>query len=311
MVSGCGRNRASIPYPFSPPSLPDILAFRCSFAAFAPTEWGGAGELQSCTVGKRSLSLVELPLHGEAVPGIRPAKASFTATRWSLVLAAGRPSDGDAATALVWLCERYWFPLFAHARGQGNSPPEAEDLVQSFFQRIMTGEMLRGADAERGRFRSFLLGCFNHFLSHQRRREQQLKRGGGAECVSLDHQEAEARLQRELADGRTPALDFDRAWALTLLDRVLAELRVECDADGKDGRFAVLQTFIQGERGEVTLAEAAVRLGLSLPAVKSIIHRLRQRFRNLVRAEIRETVSSDEAVPAELEHLFSALGRYS
>jgi RNA polymerase sigma-70 factor (ECF subfamily) len=241
--------------------------------------------------------------------GAPPGDARFTATRWSLVLAARRPDDGDAAPALAWLCERYWFPLFAYARGRGRSPAEAEDLVQSFFEKVVGGEMLRGADAERGRFRSFLLGCFNHFLAHQHRDGQRLKRGGGAECILLDHEEAESRLQRELADRRTPALDFDRVWALTLLDRVIEQLRGECDDDGKDGRFAELQTFIQGERGEVSLGDAASRLGLSLPAVKSIVHRLRQRFRELVRAEIRETVASDEAVPGELQHLFAALGR--
>jgi len=243
------------------------------------------------------------------VPGNRPASARFTLTRWSLVLAAGQRREGDANAALTWLCERYWFPLFAHARSRGSPPAEAEDSVQAFFERIVEGDMLGAADAERGRFRSFLLGCFNHFLSHERRRGQRLKRGGGAESISIDQVDAEARLQRELVDGHTPALDFDRVWALTLLDRVLAALREECDADGKAGRFVVLQTFIQGERGETPLAEAAERLGLSLPAVKSIVHRLRQRFRELVRAEIRETVESDEALPAELQHLFTALSR--
>lgn len=225
------------------------------------------------------------------------------------MLAASRAGEGESAAALAWLCERYWFPLFAYARGRGSSPVEAEDSVQAFFERIVMGDMLGGADAERGRFRSYLLGCFNHFLSHERRRGQQLKRGGGAECISIDHADAEARLQRELVDGRTPALDFDRAWALTLLDRVMAQLREECDGDGKEGRFAVLQTFIQGERGELPLAEAAEQLGLLLPAVKSIVHRLRRRFRELVHAEIRETVASDEALPAEMEHLFAALSR--
>ncbi len=245
----------------------------------------------------------------DALPNRGAGNAKFTVTRWSLVLAAGRPGAGDSTTALAWLCERYWFPLFAFARERGSSPAEAEDAVQSFFEEILTGPILRNADAERGRFRSFMLGCFSHFLAHERRRGQRFKRGGGAERISLDQEGAESRLQRELVDGRSPALDFDRAWALTLLDRVMDHLRVECDGDGKDGRFAVLQTFIQGERGEVPLTDAAARLGLSLPAVKSIIHRLRQRFRELVRAEIRETVSSDDAVPAELEHLFAALGR--
>ena len=118
-----------------------------------------------------------------------------------------------------------------------------------------------------------------------------------------------AALRRELADRRSPALDYDRAWALTLLDRVFARLRSECEDDGNSGRFEVLQNFLQGERGELPLAQAAATLALSLPALKSLVHRLRQRFREMIREEVRETVSADADVATELQHLFAALGR--
>jgi RNA polymerase sigma-70 factor (ECF subfamily) len=132
-----------------------------------------------------------------------------------------------------------------------------------------------------------------------------MKRGGGTVAISLD--DGEERLQRELITARTPALDYDRAWALTMLDRVLAALRKECEADGNAGRFEVLQCFLHGDRGELPMAEAAERLGLSIAAVKSFIHRLRQRFRAMLFAETRETVSSDGEVAAELQHLLAAL----
>ena len=237
------------------------------------------------------------------------ARAQFTQTRWSLVLAAGNRREGDSHAALAWLCERYWFPLFAHVRGRGQSAEDAEDSVQAFFEHLLTQKVIGRAEAERGRFRSFLLGCLNHFLAHEWIRGQRLKRGGGAAFISLHEHDAEARLQRELADRRSPALDYDRAWALTLLDRVFARLRSECEDDGNSGRFEVLQNFLQGERGELPLAQAAATLALPLPALKSLVHRLRQRFREMIREEVRETVSAEADVPAELQHLFAALGR--
>lgn len=218
-------------------------------------------------------------------------------------MAAGRPDD--ARGALAWLCERYWFPLFAYARGRGLSPEDAEDTVQTFFAGMLEQNLVARADAERGRFRSFLLGCLNNYMAREHERGQRIKRGGGTVSVSLDDEEA--RLQRELVNARTPALDYDRAWALTLLDRVLGVLRKECEADGNGGRFEVLQSFLHGERGEVPMAEAAARLDLSMAAVKSVIHRLRQRFRTLLFAEVRETVESDEVVVVELQHLLGAL----
>jgi RNA polymerase sigma-70 factor (ECF subfamily) len=236
-----------------------------------------------------------------------PAKNAFTATRWSLVLSAGRPEAEDIEAALKWLCERYWFPIFAYVRGRGHQPAEAEDLVQAFFAWLLDKNVVARADIERGRFRSFLLGCLNNFLAQEWKKEHSQKRGGGATLISLDDARAEERLQSELVAARNPALDYDRAWALTLIDRVLEQLRAECEDDGHAGRFETLQSFLHGERGEISLNEAATSLGLSLAAVKSVIHRLRQRFRGLLFAEVRETVASDEEVPAELQQLLAAL----
>jgi DNA-directed RNA polymerase specialized sigma24 family protein len=240
--------------------------------------------------------------YGKLMPQ-RANNANFTATRWSMVQAAARPDD--AHRGLTWLCERYWFPLFAYARGRGLSPEDAEDTVQTFFADMLEQNLVARADAERGRFRSFLLGCLNNYMARERERGQTIKRGGGTVAVSLD--DKEARLQRELISSRTPALDFDRAWALTMLDRVLAALGAECEADGKEGRFEVFQCFLQGERADLSMAEAAGRLGISAGAVRSFVHRLRLRFRAMLSTEIRETVSSDAEVPGELQHLLAAL----
>jgi RNA polymerase sigma-70 factor (ECF subfamily) len=234
------------------------------------------------------------------------SRQDFPATRWSLVAAAGVDGRGDSG-ALAWLCERYWFPLFAYVRGKGHSPEDAEDLVQGFFAKLLEENLVERADGGRGRFRSFLLGCMNHFLLHDWRDAQRLKRGGGVARIALDSQDAEARLARDLPGQQSPETEYDRAWALTLLDRVAAQVQVECDADGNAGRFAVLECFLHGARAEMSLAAAAERLSVSLPAMKSIVHRLRKRFRERLMAEIRETVTSEDEVAAELQHLFASL----
>ena len=232
-------------------------------------------------------------------------RQDFPDTRWSIVLAAAR--EAGAQPALAWLCERYWFPLFAYVRGRGVPPEDAEDLVQGFFAQLLEANTFAQADAERGRFRSFLLGCLRHFMAHEWRDARRLKRGGSAVHVPLDGHDAEARLARDIPSRGTPEQDFDRAWAVTLLDNVAEQVRAECEADGNDGRFAVLESFLMGDRGEVPLAAAAEKLGVSLAAAKSIVHRLRRRFREKLMLEIRETVTGPEEVQRELEHLLAAL----
>lgn len=234
-------------------------------------------------------------------------RMNFPATRWSLVLAT--KDDGGALAALTWLGERYWFPLFAYVRRRGHSPEDSEDLVQGFFAWLLGDDVVARAEAERGKFRSFLLGCMNNYLAGEWERAQRMKRGGGATFLSLHDEDIEARFQRELATPGEPEGDYDRLWAITLLDRALVRVRAECEADGNAGRFEVLLPFLQGARGEVPLADAAAKLGLTLPAVKSVVHRLRGRFRETIREEVRETVSSDAEIQEELRHLFAAIGR--
>lgn len=235
------------------------------------------------------------------------AAALFETTRWSVVCAAGAAKGEDSDAALAWLCERYWFPLYTYVRGRGHEPETAEDIVQGFFARIIARDGIGAADAGRGTFRTFLLGCLNHHLADEQRRALAAKRGAGLRLVSLHDENAEEWLQRDIAGGRTPEQDYDRAWALAVLERVIGRLRIECEADGNEGRFALLRPFLDGDRGELPLAEAASRLRMSLAGVKSLVHRLRARMREMIREEIRETVQTESQVDDELRSIFAAL----
>ncbi len=235
-------------------------------------------------------------------------RAQFHATRWSMVLAARQRQTPEGEAALVWLCERYWRPLYAWARAKGLPPADAEDLVQGFFVHALEGGgLVEMADASRGRFRSYLLTCLGYFWTSEMRRGGATKRGGGTTALALDAPSAEQQWLAELPSGRTPEQEYDRAWAHAVLERVSARLEKECDADGHAGRFAELRTFVDGERGETPLVAAAEKLNLTLPALKSVVHRLRQRMREMVREEIRETVATDGEVDTELQELFRAL----
>jgi RNA polymerase sigma-70 factor (ECF subfamily) len=233
----------------------------------------------------------------------------FTTTRWSVVLAARDGQSAESEGALAWLCEQYWFPLYAYARHRGNQPPEAEDLVQGFFLRVLERKIFSDLTAERGRFRAFLLACFHHFIVTEWAKTQTQKRGGGAAAVPLDEAEAEARYRRDFTDPDTPERDFDRAWALTLLDRVFSRLRIECEAEGKGGRFAVIQPFLQSEREGRSYEDAASELRMNPTALRVMVFRMRQRFRDMLVDEIRQTVANPSDVAAELRHLFTALGK--
>jgi RNA polymerase sigma factor (sigma-70 family) len=234
--------------------------------------------------------------------------ARFRTTSWSLVVRAVDASDEISQQALERLCRGYWPAVHAFISRRGYSPEDAKDLTQTFFARLLEKEWLRAADATKGRFRTFLLTAVTRFLGHERERNEALKRGGGVAPLSLDIPESSAGGVREPADHATPELAFERRWAETLLNRVLDRLRNEFDAGGRAGRFQELKSFLTEDRGETSYAEVAVRLGLSESAVKSGIHRLRQRYGELVREEIAETVESPDEVESEIRHLVHILG---
>jgi RNA polymerase sigma-70 factor (ECF subfamily) len=232
----------------------------------------------------------------------------FATTRWSMVLAAGgdMTSTGTRA-ALTMLCETYWYPLYAFLRSRGHSAADAEDVTQAFFARLLEKHTLRLADRERGRFRSFLLTSLTHFAANEHDKDAAKKRGGGIPALSLEFENAEGRFQLEPATNETPEKLFDRRWAITLLDRALSRLRAEMVRDGKALQFDHLKTYLIGDLPQVSYAQTAAALSVSEGAVKVAVHRLRRRYRDLVRDEIMQTVSSPAEVEDELQHLWSSV----
>ena len=234
--------------------------------------------------------------------------AQFANTHWSIVLSAGdKRNPTRALQSLEKLCRVYWLPLYTYIRRQGESPPDAQDLTQEFFARLLEKDFLGSADQTKGRFRSFLLASLKHFLSNQRDRQRAQKRGGGQAPLSLDFLEAETSLGFQLADEQTPEKAFAKRWALTLLEQALARLRQEYSERGRQEIFEQLKPTLTEGRGGVAYAELAARLGMSEASVKMAVHRLRQRYREVLRAEIAQTVAHESEVEDELREVFRAL----
>lgn len=224
-----------------------------------------------------------------------------------MLAAGGSSSSPDARTALASLCEVYWYPLYAFARRRGYQSHDATDLTQSFFARMLEKDYLRAADQNKGRFRSFLLTMFKRFLSKEADRDGSLKRGGGHTIVSFDAGAAEARYQREPADQQTPERVFERRWAITLLDRVLHSLQQEYEAKNRSALFEACRVYLTGTTAAPSHAETARSLNMSPGAVKVSVHRLRERYRELLQQQVAETVESDGDVGDELRILLAAV----
>jgi RNA polymerase sigma factor (sigma-70 family) len=248
--------------------------------------------------------------HGPTQAGpTAPRGAAFATTRWSIVLMARRDDTTRARDALSKLCQTYWYPLYAYARGRGHGREDAQDLTQEFFARLLEKDWLDRADREKGRFRSFLLIAMKRFLADEWDKARAQKRGGGLPMFSLQFDTAETRLSHELADEVTPEQSFERRWVLTLLDEVLKRLRVEYEKEGSAELFTELTPCLIGERTSLPYAELAKKLAFSESAMKSAVHRMRQRYRKLLRDEIAQTVALPGEVDEELRHLFVVLGK--
>ncbi len=216
-------------------------------------------------------------------------------------------SQTHARQALEELCRAYWYPLYAFVRNRGYSSSDAQDLTQSFFTRIIETDGFASADPERGRFRSYLLGAMKHFLANDWHRAQAQKRGGGVTFLELDALDPEARYALEPAQSTHPDAGFDREWAQESIARAMEVLRAESEASGKGELFEALKGSLIGE--EPARSETAARLGMSVGAVKVAVLRLRQRYRELLRAKIAETVTDQSDVDDEMRHLVAALRR--
>jgi RNA polymerase sigma factor (sigma-70 family) len=236
-----------------------------------------------------------------------PRAPVFVTTHWSLVLTAGRNDTPRAQNALAKLCQSYWYPLYAYVRRRGHPAADAQDLTQEFFARLLEKNWVVTADRQKGKFRTFLLSAMNHFLADEWDKARAQKRGGGRVPVPLQFDTAETRYGHEPADPVTPEQSFERRWALTLLDEVLNRLRTEYEQDGRAELFAALNPCLVGDRTSQPYAELAVKLGVSEGTIKSAVHRLRQRYRELLRDEIAQTVAGPDEVDEELRHLFAVL----
>ena len=238
------------------------------------------------------------------VPPLERAQ-SFSTTHWSVVLTAGQQESPQAAAALEQLCRAYWFPLYVFVRRQGRSPEDAQDLTQDFFYRLLEKNYLAKADRDRGKFRTFLLRSLKHFLISEWRTAGRRKRGGGVEFLAIDATAAEDRFAAEPTKGSNPDAAYEERWAITLIERVLSHLRREYDEGKKTRLFDELKGFIWGEKSTASYAEIAGHLNLTEGTVKVAVHRLRQAFRERLRAEVADTVSRPEDIDGELRHLIS------
>ena len=243
---------------------------------------------------------------GTRSPNPARPQAVFATTHWSVVLEAAHRDTTRARSALARLCQTYWYPLYAYVRRRGYAMHDAQDLTQAFFAQLLARQSLASADPERGRFRSFILTAMNHFLLNEWKKTTAQKRCGG-QMLSLDLAAAEERYHLEPATQAAPDQLFDKQWALTLLAEVLDRLEHEYQSEGKGGLFAILKQTLMGLREAQPYAELAPKLGLNESAAKVAVHRLRRRYRELIRDEIANTLDCSEDIEAEMRYLFSVL----
>jgi len=231
----------------------------------------------------------------------------FATTRWTVVLAAGNRRAPQADAALEELCRTYWYPLYAYVRRHGHSREDAEDLTQAFFARLLEKNYLDGISSDGGKFRAFLLVAVKRFLANEWDRANRQKRGGGIVPLSLDWRDADTRYQINPADDLSPDKLYDRAWAVTVLERVITRLREENSGDGKARIYAQLQRFLMMGKDDISYGDAATALQLTEGAVSVAVHRLRRRYRELLREEIGQTLSDPAQADEEMRVLFNAL----
>jgi len=236
-----------------------------------------------------------------------PPQPLFVTTRWSVVLAAQDKSSPDSAAALETLCRAYWYPLYAYVRGSGRSPPDAQDLTQEFFARLLARDWLRVVLPEKGRFRTFLLATMKRFLTNEWHRDMAQKRGAGKQPLALDTAEAEHRFAAEPA--LAPDELYERRWAMTLLDESLERLQRGFTDTGREREFNSLKEWLTAERGSIPYGQIATNLGTTEGAARLAVHRMRKQFRQLFRQTIAETVDAAGDVDAEMRHLVAVLSR--
>jgi RNA polymerase sigma-70 factor (ECF subfamily) len=230
---------------------------------------------------------------------------NFATTRWSLVISVSAEDVDSSRSALEWLCRAYWMPLYAYVRRRVSDVHDAQDLTQAFFERLLEKDYLADADPNRGRFRSFLLTSFKHFLANEWDKRKAKKRGGGQHVMSLDFSAGDSWHASLPSSQLTAEKLFERQWANTILTRVMRHLEREQERAGNARQFERLKRFIGGRSEATSIAGAAAQLGMTESAARMAVSRLRDRYRDLLRAEISETVASSLEIDEEISHLFS------
>lgn len=233
----------------------------------------------------------------------------FATTRWSLVLQARHSDSAPARAALEELCQAYWLPVYAFMRRQTGDVHEAQDWTQGFFASLLSRNAFADLDPDRGRFRSFLLAAARHFVSNERDHKAAAKRGGFVVLHSLDYEDGERQLANELVRDDSPELLFERRWALALLDRVLSQLRDEYDRAGQSTLFQSLAERLSGQTSDESLVTVAQQLQITADAIRVALHRMRKRYRQILRHEIAQTTDAATDVDDEMRHLFQILSR--
>jgi len=239
---------------------------------------------------------------------LEPKAQWFATTHWSAVLAAQQPMSAQAGEALERLCSVYWYPLYAFVRRKGYQVDDAKDLTQQFFLRLLQDSRLALADQARGRFRSFLLSALHHFLVNEWIKRGREKRGGAIEFLPLFTEDPENIYAAEPVDACTPETLYERRWATTVMTRAFDRLNGEFSGD-RAALFGSLKAYVWGEKSKSSQAEVAAALGLSEGAVRTAIHRLRRRYREILRAEIAQTVATPNEVDDELRHLIEIVSQ--
>ncbi len=233
--------------------------------------------------------------------------SDFETTQWSIVLRAGHSTDSDAGEALTYLCQRYWYPLYAFLRKKGYSIEAAEDVTQSFVAKLIENRALTLAIPQRGRFRSFLLASLQNFLINEWKHASAKKRGGHVVIVSMNVESGESKLNLQPSDDLTAEKIFERAWAVQLLQCVLEQLRQEYDQRSKLREFELLQKFLVGRSKDHSYDSVALELGITPDSLRQQSHRLRKRYRELLRLEVARTVGSQDEIEDEINRLFETL----
>jgi DNA-directed RNA polymerase specialized sigma24 family protein len=236
-------------------------------------------------------------------------RVHFATTHWSVVLAAGDRGRPDASDALAKLCHSYWYPLYAYIRQRVGDVHKAQDATQAFFVQLLEQRPFEMADPERGRFRAFLLTACQRFLINEWHKGRAVKRGGGRHPLSLDFESGESRLGLIAVEKLTAEQLYEQQWAITLLERVMEQLRTEYAAKDRLKHFDVLTPFLTGAGRHIGYAEVGRSLGISETAAKVAAHRMRKRYRELLRAEIAQTLQRPEEIDEEVRDLFAAVGQ--